>query len=70
MTPQSKQPVPHQGLPAHWVSGLVLVAIGTIFFLTNLHLVRFHDLFRFWPAILIVAGVAMLADRLTGPNEE
>lgn len=70
MRTQNKQPGSHQGLPAHWVPGLVLVAVGTIFFLTNLHIVRFHDIFLYWPAILIVVGVVMLADRLTDTREE
>ena len=57
-------------MPARWISGLVPIAVGTIFLLNNMHIVRFHDIFVYWPAILIVVGVSMLASRLNGPRRE
>ncbi|MGO9228349.1 MAG: LiaI-LiaF-like domain-containing protein [Bryobacteraceae bacterium] len=57
-------------MPARWISALVLIALGAIFLLNNMHIVRFHDIFVYWPAILIAVGVSMLADRLAGPRAE
>lgn len=48
----------------------MLIALGAIFLLNNMHIVRFHDIFVYWPAILIAVGVSMLADRLAGPRAE
>jgi LiaF transmembrane domain/LiaI-LiaF-like transmembrane region len=43
-------------------AGIVLLSIGSFFQLANLDLIsiRLRDLWRFWPLILIVAGVAQL----------
>jgi len=70
MTPQDNRPAPRGGFPAQRIPALVLVAIGAIFLLRNFHVVRFHDIFVYWPVILIIVGVAMLADRLNGTREE
>lgn len=44
------------------VPGLILVAVGALFFLNNLHLFYIRDWFRFWPAILIALGIVKLVD--------
>lgn len=44
------------------VPALVLIAVGSIFLLGNLHLVRFHDIWEYWPVVLMVAGVFKLVD--------
>jgi hypothetical protein len=41
---------------------LVLVGIGALFFLNNLHIFYIRDWFRFWPAILIAGGIVKLVD--------
>jgi hypothetical protein len=38
------------------VPALVLIAIGTAFFLTENHIIRSYDLWKLWPVILILAG--------------
>jgi len=48
--------------------GLVLVAVGAIFFLNNLHIFYLRDIFRFWPAILIAAGIVKLVDSSMAPD--
>lgn len=44
------------------IPGLVLVAVGALFFLNNLHIFYIRDWFKFWPAILIAAGIVKLVD--------
>jgi Domain of unknown function (DUF5668)/Cell wall-active antibiotics response 4TMS YvqF len=44
------------------VPGVILVAIGALFLLNNLQIFPFHDVWRFWPAILIAAGMVKLVD--------
>ncbi len=61
------------------VAPLILIAIGVLFLLNNLNLIRFYDIARFWPVFLIAIGAYMLYARLTGnsapvppeaPNEQ
>lgn len=44
------------------VPAIVLIAVGAIFLLNNLHIVFANDIFRFWPAILIAVGIVKLVD--------
>jgi hypothetical protein len=44
------------------VPGLVLVAVGALFFLNNLHIFHVRDWLRFWPAVLIAIGIVKLVD--------
>ena len=47
--------------------GIVLILIGIAFLLSNLDLVDFGDLVRFWPVILIAVGLRMvIRDRNSG----
>jgi len=48
----------HGGL----VPGVILVGIGALFFLNNLHIAVFQDWVRFWPVILIAVGIVKLVD--------
>jgi len=41
---------------------IVLIAVGAIFLLNNLHLFYFHDVWRYWPVILIALGIVKLVD--------
>jgi hypothetical protein len=43
--------------------GLILISIGAIFLLNNLDILRIHDLWKYWPVILIAIGVGKLVDR-------
>lgn len=52
------------------VGPLILIGIGTLFLLRNV-LPDFHimQIFRdWWPALLILVGVAQLVDRLARPS--
>lgn len=52
-------------------TGVVLIVVGVAFLLTNLGIVDFHDLVRFWPLILIAVGVRMvLRGRNSGSGPE
>jgi predicted membrane protein len=48
----------HSGL----VPGLILVAIGALFFLNNLHIIYVREWMAFWPVILIAIGIVKLVD--------
>jgi len=39
-----------------------VIAVGTVFLLDNLGIVRFHDVARYWPVILIALGVVRLVE--------
>jgi hypothetical protein len=46
-----------------WLGGVILIGIGVIFLLANFDLVdreTLHQLWKFWPLILVVVGVRML----------
>lgn len=63
MTPQDNQTRPQDGLPAQWIPALVLIAVGAIFFLNNLGIVPFHDIFVYWPVVLIAWGIFKVVDQ-------
>ena len=44
------------------IPGAIILAIGTIFLLNNLGIVRAGHFFRFWPLFLIFAGLVKLAN--------
>ncbi len=44
------------------VIGGIIVVIGLLILLDNLGIVRVHDLWRYWPVLLIVFGVAKILD--------
>ena len=48
----------YQGL----IPGAIILAIGAIFLLNNVGIVRAGNFFRFWPLFLIFAGLVKLAD--------
>ena len=51
----------HMG-SSHVTGGLILVAIGVLFLLGNLNIVRAIDWIAYWPVILIVIGLVQLVD--------
>jgi predicted membrane protein len=48
--------------PNRYVPALLVIAIGAIFLLNNLHIIVVDDIWQFWPAILIVWGAYKLTD--------
>ncbi len=56
-----------QGGPGRVPLGpIVLILLGVAFLLNSLGIWRLHQVVRFWPVLLILAGVYMLFARLTG----
>jgi len=47
----------HPGAPGFF-AGAIIVAVGLFLLLDNLGIVRFHDVWQYWPVILIVWGVS------------
>jgi len=50
------------------VSAMVLIAIGAIFLLNNLHIITFHDIWQYWPVILIAIGMVKVVDATDNAN--
>ena len=42
--------------------GAIVVAIGTLLLLDNLGIVRFHDIWQYWPVLLVAWGVSRIVD--------
>jgi hypothetical protein len=49
---------------------VVLIALGTLFLLNNLELLRLRVVLRYWPVVLIAAGCWMLYERVKGGESE
>jgi hypothetical protein len=47
------------------IGPLILIFVGVLFLLETLHVLPFRELARFWPVLLIVAGLVMLYNRLS-----
>lgn len=61
-------PTSARGIPTRRPVGpIFLIAIGVLFLLDNLRILRIGELLRFWPLILIALGVSALYSRLSGP---
>lgn len=45
--------------------GIVLILIGLVFLATNFGLLDWGQLWKFWPLILVAAGLSMLWPRKT-----
>jgi len=54
-----------------WLGGVILIVVGSIFLLANLDLIdrdTLHQLWKFWPLILIALGIRILVrDERCGP---
>jgi hypothetical protein len=46
----------------------LLIAVGLIFLLNNLDIVRFSQILRYWPIALIALGVYLLYERIASPD--
>ena len=55
----------HRSPLAGLVVGGTIVTVGVLLLLDNLGIVRFHDLWDFWPLILVVFGVGKVLDGRT-----
>jgi len=51
------------------VLGSAIILIGAIFMLGNLNILDPHDYFRYWPVILIIAGLAYIFQCQHGPGK-
>jgi Domain of unknown function (DUF5668)/B-box zinc finger len=59
--------VPRSGHPARFpLAPTVLIAVGVLFLLHNLNILRIGELVRYWPVALICLGAYMLYERLSG----
>jgi hypothetical protein len=56
--------MPRRGPSSAPVGPIVLIVIGVLFLLSNLEVIEFRKLMRFWPAVLIVLGIYMLYERV------
>jgi TM2 domain-containing membrane protein YozV len=50
------------------IGPIVLIALGVLFLLNTLEVLRFEQIVRWWPVALIALGAYMLYCRLTGGN--
>jgi TM2 domain-containing membrane protein YozV len=58
--------VPRAGHPARFpLAPTVLIAVGVLFLLHNLNILRIGELLRYWPVALIGLGAYMLYERLS-----
>jgi hypothetical protein len=56
---------PRIRLTSQLFAGLLIAALGVLFTLDNLQILRAREVLRYWPAILIVIGVSQLAQART-----
>jgi hypothetical protein len=54
------------GAAERMVPAIVLIGIGALFLLNNLHIIYVHEIFRYWPMILIAVGIVKLVDSSDG----
>src|ERR1700730_17132255 len=45
--------------------GAIVVAVGCLLLLDNLGIVRFHDVWQYWPVLLVAWGVSRIVDGRT-----
>jgi hypothetical protein len=62
--------VPRHGQHSRFpLAPTVLIAVGLIFLLHNLDILRISQILRYWPIALIALGVYMLYERVSGSSE-
>ena len=54
------------GAAERMVPAIVLIGIGALFLLNNLHIIYVREFIRYWPAILIAVGIVKLVDSSDG----
>jgi len=60
--------VPNRYMSRAPVGPVLLIVLGVLFLLDTLRVIEFRDLARFWPVLLILAGIVMLYNRLSSGN--
>ena len=45
--------------------GVIVVAVGCLLLLDNLGILRFHDIWQYWPVLLVAYGVSRIVDSHT-----
>lgn len=61
--------VPRRGQPSRFpVAPAFLIAVGLLFLLHNLNIIRIGEMIHYWPVALIGLGVYMLYERLSGAS--
>jgi hypothetical protein len=61
--------VPRRGEASRFpLAPTVLIAVGVLFLLHNLNILRIGELLRYWPVALICLGAYMLYERLSGES--
>jgi hypothetical protein len=53
---------PQRDTQQRLVPAIVLIAVGAIFFLNNLHILAWHEIWAYWPVALIAAGLYKVVD--------
>jgi predicted membrane protein len=56
-----------RGTTSQVLMGVMVIAIGLLFFLDSLDVIDLHDALAFWPVVFIIAGTAKLLDT-SSPN--
>jgi hypothetical protein len=59
---QDSQNNPDWVSPQRVVPAMVLIAVGGLFLLSNFHVLPVHEVWEYWPVILMVLGVFKLVD--------
>ena len=54
-----------RGLP---IGPVILIVLGILFLLNTMEVIRFTQLLRYWPVLLIALGAYMLYERMTGAS--
>ena len=63
MEPENSDPIYRwQASSERFIPAIILIGVGAIFLLNNLHILPVRDVARYWPAILIAVGVVQLVD--------
>lgn len=52
------------------VGPVIMIGLGVLFLLNNLGLLRFSQIFKFWPVALIGCGIYLLIERTRSPKSE
>ncbi len=62
--------IPLKGKSSSQAGPIVLIALGGLFLLLTLDVIQLYQVGRFWPVLLIVAGVWMLMNRRRVPESD
>jgi hypothetical protein len=59
---QDSQQTQDWGIYQRFLPAVILIAIGGVFLLSNLHILRVDDVWAYWPVALMIAGAFKIAD--------